>query len=120
MKLKQNWRAVWCALGLLAACVAHAADSAAPPPSAPAKDSASALEKLVAPIALYPDPLIATLLPAAVYPLEIVQAARFVKDTFLVNQQGRVYQKNLGPDTAKAAETLKEYAPDKTWSLSAD
>ena len=37
--------------------------------------------KLAAPIALYPDPLIATILPAAVYPLEIVQAARFVTDT---------------------------------------
>jgi hypothetical protein len=39
------------------------------------------LEKLVAPIALYPDPLIATLLPASAYPIEIVQAARFIKDT---------------------------------------
>ena len=39
------------------------------------------LEKLVAPIALYPDPLLATILPASVYPLEIVQAARFVADT---------------------------------------
>jgi hypothetical protein len=33
------------------------------------------------PIALHPDPLISILLPAAAYPLEIVQAARFVKDT---------------------------------------
>jgi hypothetical protein len=33
------------------------------------------------PIALHPDALIAVILPAAVYPLEIVQAARFVKDT---------------------------------------
>ena len=55
--------------------------NAAPPPSAPAKRSQADLEKLVAPIALYPDPLIATLLPASAYPLEIVQAARFVKDT---------------------------------------
>ena len=38
-------------------------------------------KKLVAPIALYPDPLIATILPASVYPLEIVQAARFVANT---------------------------------------
>ena len=35
----------------------------------------------MAPIALYPDPLLATLLPASAYPIEIVQAARFVKDT---------------------------------------
>jgi hypothetical protein len=52
-----------------------------PPPSAPAQRSAAELEKLVEPIALHPDPLIAVVLPASVYPLEIVQAARFVKDT---------------------------------------
>jgi hypothetical protein len=40
--------------------------------------------------------------------------------TFIVNQQGRVYQKDLGPRTAKIAGTLKEYAPDKTWSVSPD
>jgi len=53
----------------------------APPPSAPARRSTAELEKLVEPIALHPDPLIAVLLPASVYPLEIVQAARFVRDT---------------------------------------
>jgi hypothetical protein len=39
------------------------------------------LEKLAMPIALHPDPLIAIILPASVYPVEVVQAARFVKDT---------------------------------------
>src|SRR5215472_15213276 len=53
----------------------------APPPSAPAKRSAAELEKLAMPIALHPDPLISVILPAAVYPVEIVLAARFVKDT---------------------------------------
>ena len=53
----------------------------APPPSAPPVRSAAELEKLVEPIGLHPDPLIAIILPASVYPLEIVQAARFVKDT---------------------------------------
>jgi len=51
------------------------------PPSAPPKYSATDLEKLAMPIALHPDSLISIILPAAVYPLEIVQAARFVKDT---------------------------------------
>ena len=37
------------------------------------------LDQLVAPIALYPDPLIAQILMASTYPLEIVQAARFAK-----------------------------------------
>jgi hypothetical protein len=40
--------------------------------------------------------------------------------TFIVNQQGRVYQKDLGPNTAKTAAALKAYDPDQTWSVSAD
>ncbi len=40
--------------------------------------------------------------------------------TFIVNQQGRVYQKDLGPDTAKIAEAMKVYDPDKTWAVSRD
>src|SRR5690606_32475041 len=37
------------------------------------------LEALVGPIALYPDKLLAIVLPASTYPLEIVQAARFLE-----------------------------------------
>ena len=37
--------------------------------------------------------------------------------TFIINQQGRVYQKNLGPDTAKLAPAFTEYDPDSTWKL---
>jgi hypothetical protein len=37
--------------------------------------------------------------------------------TFIVNQQGRVYQKNLGANTAKIAATMAEYDPDPTWKL---
>ncbi|MGZ8189724.1 MAG: DUF3300 domain-containing protein [Methylococcaceae bacterium] len=37
------------------------------------------LESLVAPIALYPDPLLAELLVASTYPLEVVQAARWLE-----------------------------------------
>ena len=35
--------------------------------------------------------------------------------TFIINQQGRVYEKNLGPDTAKSAASITEYDPDPTW-----
>ena len=52
-----------------------------PPPAAEPQRSAADLEKLAAPMALYPDPLVAVMLPAAAYPLEIVQAARFVANT---------------------------------------
>lgn len=37
--------------------------------------------------------------------------------TFIVNQRGRVYQKNLGPNTAELARKMKEYNPDLTWKL---
>src|SRR5271168_3885662 len=37
------------------------------------------LEQLVAPIALYPDPLLTQVLMASTYPLEVVQAARWSK-----------------------------------------
>lgn len=37
------------------------------------------LDQLLAPIALYPDDLLAQILMASTYPLEVVQAARFVK-----------------------------------------
>jgi hypothetical protein len=37
--------------------------------------------------------------------------------TFIVNQQGRVYQKNLGARTAQIAGTIAEYDPDTSWKL---
>jgi hypothetical protein len=40
--------------------------------------------------------------------------------TFIVNQRGRVYQKDLGSNTGKLAEDLKEYDPDPTWQVSPD
>ena len=40
---------------------------------------AGQLDQLVAPIALYPDPLVAQVLMASTYPLEVVQADRFAK-----------------------------------------
>jgi hypothetical protein len=35
--------------------------------------------------------------------------------SFIVNQEGQVYQKNLGPQTARAAELIKSFDPDSTW-----
>jgi hypothetical protein len=37
--------------------------------------------------------------------------------TFIVNQQGRVYEKNLGANTATAAVAITEYDPEQTWKL---
>jgi hypothetical protein len=40
--------------------------------------------------------------------------------TFIVNQQGRVYQQDLGPKTGKLAAAMKAYDPDPNWSVSPD
>ena len=68
--------------------LAQSTDAAAPADTtetadtAPAPDetlSAEELEQLVAPIALYPDQLLADVLMASTYPLEIIEADRWVK-----------------------------------------
>ncbi len=64
---------------------------AAPPP-APAIPlrSSTELDQMTGPIALYPDPLIAQILPAATLPAQVVMADRFVQsgqDLNLVDQQ---------------------------------
>ena len=41
--------------------------------------SAAELEDIVGPVALYPDDLLAIVLPASTYPLQVVQAARFLE-----------------------------------------
>jgi hypothetical protein len=35
--------------------------------------------------------------------------------TFIVNQDGAIYQKDLGVDTSKLAASMTEYNPDSTW-----
>jgi len=38
--------------------------------------------------------------------------------TFLVNHDGIVFEKDLGPDTAGAAGRITAYDPDATWTKS--
>lgn len=40
--------------------------------------------------------------------------------TFIVSYDGIVYQKDLGPDTAKIAAAMELYNPDKTWHRTDD
>jgi hypothetical protein len=35
--------------------------------------------------------------------------------TFIVNHDGVVYQKDLGPNTEKAAQAMELFDPDGTW-----
>jgi hypothetical protein len=71
----------WLAFGVLAIGAALAV--LRPAAAQDAQDelaTAEDLRGLVGPIALYPDDLVAIVLPASTYPLQVVQAARFLED----------------------------------------
>jgi len=50
----------------------------------------------------------------AVVAYPAVYGASGVK-TFIVNHEGVVYEKDLGPNTVKKAKSMKAFNPDKTW-----
>jgi hypothetical protein len=50
-----------------------------PAPAAATAFTKEQLEQIVAPMALYPDPIVSQMLMASTYPLEIVEAARWSK-----------------------------------------
>jgi len=89
----------------------------APPPSAPAQRSAAELEKLAEPIALHPDPLIAIILPASVYPVEIVQAARFVKDTNNIAKVNEQPWDDNVKAVAKFPDLIAKMDSDLEWTV---
>ncbi len=89
MKTKKSGRSTaWAVLAAILS-VTHTAfpqqiPAAAAPPVAPGTPAAqpltdAQLQTLLAPIALYPDALLAQILPAATYPLQVVSAARFLQ-----------------------------------------
>ena len=47
------------------------------------------------------------------YPAEYANSGMM---SFIINQDGILYQKDLGPKTADLAHALDEYDPDKTWA----
>jgi hypothetical protein len=40
--------------------------------------------------------------------------------TFIVNQDGKIYQQDLGAKTSEIAEAMKDYNPDNQWTLTQD
>jgi hypothetical protein len=88
-----------------------------PPPSAPAQSSMANLEKLAMPIALHPDPLISIILPAAVYPVEIVQAARFVRDTNNISKVDQQPWDDNVKAVAKFPELIAKMDADLAWTM---
>jgi hypothetical protein len=78
--ISRRW--LWLALGmlLLVGGAASLRPAAAQEVAAAATVSAGELEEIVGPIALYPDDLVAIVLPASTYPLQVVEAARFLEE----------------------------------------
>ena len=64
---------------ILFIAIGMASVSQAQPESASSMPTEAQLEQLVAPIALYPDALVAQILIASQYPTQVVEAARFVQ-----------------------------------------
>jgi len=46
------------------------------------------------------------------YPVEYLSSGVM---TFIVDKSGAIYEKDLGPDTTKLAQTMTTYDPDSTW-----
>lgn len=88
----------------------------APPLQAQSKLSMSQLEQLVGPIALYPDPLLAQVLPASTYPLEIVDAARIIHSS---KDFSKIDSQNWDPSVKAVAHypsTLKMMNDKLSWT----
>src|SRR5580700_2691442 len=135
-KLAQSLLAFALSAALIAApAMAQAQDNPAAP-SAPATDaeanaaepaagesfSRDELEKLLAPIALYPDPLLAQMLPASAYPVQIVQAQRWLdKNKALVakNDYSGIDNQNWDPAVkalARFPDVIKTMSADLDWT----
>jgi Protein of unknown function (DUF3300) len=80
------------------------------------------LEKLLAPLALYPDPLLAQILPASAYPVQIVQAQRWLdKNKALVanNDYTGIDNQNWDPAVkalARFPSVIKTMSADLDWT----
>ena len=83
------------AIGLVTGCATQPAEPDVPPVMVSTPPPTQELDQLVAPIALYPDQLVAQVLAAATYPAEVVEAERWM--------QGHPELK--GDALAKAADT---------------
>ena len=84
MRLVQKGMALflsWCLLlmGALDGFAFQSDASISQPPPQTAQQSPEQLQQLVAPIALYPDALIAQILSAATYPDQVVEAGRWME-----------------------------------------
>ena len=79
LELTRDCTAVICTAVLVPGDAILLAQSQPPTSVQPAKIPSDQLDSLVAPIALYPDPLLAQALAASTYPLEIMQLQQWLE-----------------------------------------
>jgi len=96
--MNRTLRALRVGLLAVAACIAVPAAAQSEPAPAYSQDE---LDQLLAPVALYPDDLLMQVLIAATYPLEVVEAARFVRQ-----------------NPGLAGEALDQAIADRNWDPS--
>ena len=115
--LKMHWSFLVVTWSIAAIAQEPPVHISAPPPAEPAQRSAADLEKLTESIALYPDPLIAVMLPAAAYPVEIVQAARFVSNTNnLAMLDSQPWDENVKA-VARFPSVIQKMSDDLAWTV---
>ncbi len=101
---------------------AAAAPDSTATPAAPAKIPPEQLESLVAPIALYPDALLAQTLVASTYPLEIIQLQQWLakhpdlKDKALADAVAKEPWDPSIQSMAAVPEVVKRLADDIQWT----
>jgi hypothetical protein len=100
---------------------AAAAQSAQPAGAAQAPGAdrltPSELEELLGPIALYPDPLLANVLAAAVYPEEVVEAAKFIDGGGKAEQVDAKPWEDPVKAVAKIPDAIKMMGQYKDWTV---
>ena len=113
-------RSMLAALLLTVLQIATAHTQTTPPPASDQPQQqflkAEELDKLVAPIALYPDTLLAEVLMASTYPLEILQADRWAtaNKALKADQLKAVVDKQSWDESVKALR-VTSFNPDQTW-----
>jgi hypothetical protein len=127
----KSFLAIFCAITLVPGPVLGQQSPPSPPAAttsaAPAQQPATKipndqLDSLVAPIALYPDPLLAQTLAASTYPLEIMQLYQWLQKNKGLNEQAladAVSKQNWEPSIQAMAalpDVVKRLADDVQWT----
>jgi hypothetical protein len=126
-KTAKNSTAILCSVLLLQVSIVPAAQTqgqaaASPQQEAAVKIPADQLDSLIAPIALYPDPMLAQVLAASTYPLELVQLQQWLaknktlKDKALVDAVQKQPWDSSVQAMAALPDVVKRLADDIQWT----